>query len=183
MENSYNNLIEQLENLIDNAKVIPFTGMASIEKNEVFDLIKKFRLNVPAEITQAQRIVAKGDKFINDANMKAASIIRDAEATADKLTMDKEIVRRAQETADAILADANAQANDIVSAAQEKAESMRIGSLNYADEILDNTSKSIQAFFDNLGKRTSDVQDYLSNEIDAIYAERQELSNLKNSGN
>lgn len=181
MDNSYNSLIEQLEDLIENASMIPIIGKVGIDKDAIYEIISQFRLNVPAEIQQAQRIVAKGDKFISDANVKAAAIIRDAETMAEKLTMDKEIVKRAQEQAEAILGDANAEATAIITDASEKAESMRIGSISYADELLGNTSRGIQALYDNIGKRTSSLQDYLSNEIDAIYAERQELTNLKNN--
>ena len=178
MDNSFNGLIEELEDVIEKAKAIPLSQRVSIDKNEVYDIISQIRLNIPAEIQQGQRIVAKANKFINDANIKASQIIRDAEAKAEKMTMDKEIVKRAQEQADAILADANENARNILDRANEESKNMRMDSMKYADEILNNTLQCIQVVLNNYQKNSSKFDEYLSSEMDAILAERQELSRL-----
>ncbi|MBQ7265232.1 MAG: hypothetical protein IJS61_03950 [Firmicutes bacterium] len=178
MENAYNVLLDKLEDIIDAAKAVPLTQRHSIDRNEVYDILNQLRLNTPAEIQQGQRIVAKAQKLLNDANDQATKIIRDAEARAEKMTMDKEIVKRAQDQADAILSDANEDARHILDNARIESRNMRVGSIKYADELLNNTSRGLQTLLDNMSKRTAAVEDYIASEIDAIYGERKELSNL-----
>ncbi len=177
--NTLQELINVLEDIIDNAKTLPLSQKISLDKDEILEIVQQMRFNLPAEIQQAQRIVAKSNKFINDANVSAANIIRDAETKAEKMTMDKEIVKRAQEQADAILADAREEARNITENAEKEALNMRKGSLNYADELLSRASQGIQALHDELNKRTESVQTFLEGEVDAIYGERQELAKME----
>lgn len=167
MESSIYTLLDTLEDIVENAKAIPLTQKVGVSKDELFDIIGEIRLNLPGEIKQAQRIVHGSEKIIDEANSKANTIIRDAEAHAEKMTLEHEITKRAREEAEAIMLDA-----------RNKAESMRIGAIEYADQMLANTDAQIKSVLDNFTKRANNVQDFLASESDAIYGERQELRAL-----
>jgi archaeal/vacuolar-type H+-ATPase subunit H len=167
MESSIYSLLDTLEDIVENAKAIPLTQKVSVSKDELLELIGEIRLNMPGEVKQAQRIVHGSEKIIDEANAKANSIIRDAESNAEKMTLEHEITKRAKEEAEAIMADA-----------RNRAEDMRIGSIEYADQMLANTEAQIKNVLDNFTKRANNVQDFLATESDAIYGERQELRAL-----
>lgn len=167
MESSIYSLLDTLEDMIENAKAIPLTQKVSVSKEELFEVIGEIRLNLPGEIKQAQRIVHGSEKIIDEANSKANSIIRDAESNAEKMVLDHEITKRAKEEAEAIMTEARI-----------KAEDLRVGAIEYADQMLANTEAQIKNVLDNFTKRANNVQDFLATESDAIYGERQELRAL-----
>lgn len=167
MESSINDLLDALEDAIESAKAIPLTQKVSVSKDELFNIIGEIRLHLPGEIKQAQRIVHNSEKIIDEANSKANSIIRDAESNAEKMTLEHEITKRAKEEADAIMMEA-----------RTKAEDMRVGAIEYADQMLSNTEKQIRGVLDNFAKRSDSIQDFLNTEAEAIYGERQELVHL-----
>lgn len=171
MESSIYSLLDTLEDIVENAKAIPLTQKVSVAKDDLFEIIGEIRLNLPGEIKQATRIVNGSEKIIDEANAKANSIIRDAEAEAERMILDHEITKRAKEEAEAIMMEARA-----------KAENMRIGSIEYANQMLENTETQIKSILDNFTKRANGVQDFLNTELDAIYGERQELRNLEQQG-
>ena len=167
MESSIYSLLDTLEDIIENAKPVPLTQNIRVSKEDLFEIISEIRLNLPGEIKQAQRIVHNSEKIIEEANNNANSIIRDAESKAEKMTIDHEITKRAKEEAEAIRMEAKA-----------KAEDMRIGAIEYADQMLENTEKQIKAVLDNFSKRANSIQEFLANETDHIFGERQELRAL-----
>lgn len=168
MESSIYSLLDTLEDIVENAKAIPLTQKVGVAKDDLFEIIGEIRLNLPGEIKQAMRIVNGSEKIIDEANSKANSIIRDAEAEAERMMLSHEITKRAKEEADAIMSQARA-----------KAESLRIGSIEYANQMLSSTEAQIKNILDNFTKRSNSVQDFLSQELDAIYGERQELKLLE----
>ena len=166
MESSIYSLLDTLEDIIENAKPVPLTQNIRVSKDDLFEIISEIRLNLPGEIKQAQRIVHNSEKII-EANNNANGIIREAESKAEKMTMDHEITKRAKEEAEAIRMEAKARAED-----------MRIGAIEYADQMLENTEKQIKAVLDNFTKRSNTLQEFLANETDHIFSERQELRTL-----
>ena len=167
MESSVYTLLENLEDLLDKAKQVPLSSSIRVSKEEILEIIDGIRLALPQEIKQAQRIVHNSESIIDNAHGSAQGIINAAEETAEKMTMEHEITKRAQEEAEAIINDARG-----------KAEDMRLGAIEYADQMLANTESKIKAVFDNLSKRTNNVLDFLSKETDSIFSEREALREL-----
>ena len=55
---------------------------------------------------------------------------------------------------------------------------MRLGAIDYADQMLGNTENQIKAVLENFSKRTGTVLDFLTKEGDAIFSEREALREL-----
>ena len=47
-------LLENLEELIENSKKMPFTNKIMIEQDEILDIIKDIRLKLPEDLKQAK---------------------------------------------------------------------------------------------------------------------------------
>jgi DNA replication protein DnaD len=132
------------------------------------------RLNLPGEIKQAQRIVNNTSKIINEANANADLIVKQARDTADKMIMENEITQQAKEQANAIIFDA-----------METAKAYKVGSLEYADDVLrraeeqfKNTIEDFQAFNEQFRSRSEKVQVYLEQQYDELYSNRMDLRNI-----
>ncbi len=159
------NLLDDLEDLLDSCKSTPFSGnKVSISKEEVFEIISEIRLNLPGEIKQAQRIADNCEKIVHDAQNKANSIIKEAEEKAERLTTEHEVTRLAKEQADVILDEA-----------KETARALRVGAVEYADELLANAENSIKESLETFSRQARQVEDFLAKETDILYENRQEL--------
>ena len=157
-------LLDELEDLLDSCKNVPFSNRVSVNKEEVFEIISEIRMNIPNEVKQAQRIDDNCDKIINDANNKAKDIIRQAEEKCEKLISDHEITKSAREEAVSISEEAKATARE-----------MRLAAVEYTDNILAKTEQAMRETLDEFLKQTRITEDYIEREINIIYNNRQEL--------
>jgi hypothetical protein len=175
MDNTIRECIERLASLTENAK----TSMLSssnimIPKDEIEGIIYDMRLNLPGEIKQANRIVNNTTKIINEATANADLIIKQARDTADKMVMEHEIVQQAKAEADAIVYDAMAEAR-----------AYRVGSLEYADDMLRRVEEQLRnnienfiAFNRDFVKRSEEIQSYLEKQYEELYKNRMDLRKI-----
>jgi hypothetical protein len=47
-------LVDKLDDLIHNAKVVPLTGQVRIDREEVYEILDQMRVTIPEEIKQAR---------------------------------------------------------------------------------------------------------------------------------
>ena len=156
--------LDQIEDILDASKSVPFSNKISVEKERIYDVMNEIRLNLPTEIRHAQRIIEDHDKIINDARAKAASILKEAEEEAKILTNEHEIFRRANE-----------QATDIIEESKKNARDLRLNAMDYADEILEKTEGMIKETMENIDEQFKLVNNYLSQTTDVLYENRQSL--------
>lgn len=175
MDNNIYSYLEALEELVENAKSTMLQPQnITVSRDDILGLIQDMRLNLPGEIKQAQRIVNNTSKIINEANANADLIVKEARDTADKMVMEHEITQQAKE-----------HANTIVYDAMETAKAYKVGSLEYADEVLRraeeqfrNTIEDFQAFNEQFRARSEKVQNYLEAQCDELYSNRMDLRNI-----
>ena len=60
-------LLEELENVINNASEVPFTNKKMVDKDEVARLIDAINQSLPNELESARRIVADKERIMLDA--------------------------------------------------------------------------------------------------------------------
>ncbi|MDR1540177.1 MAG: ATPase [Clostridiales bacterium] len=161
--------LDMLEDLLDSSKSMPFSNRVSVDREKIFDIIRDIRLNLPNEIRQAQRIIEEHDKIINDAKIKAASIVKEADGTAKMMTNNHEIFKRATE-----------QATEVIEETKKNARDMRLNAMDYADEILAKTEKIIQEAMTNIDQQHQMINEYFAKTTDVLYSNRQELRGGKN---
>ena len=126
-------LILDLQNLIDNAKSVPFSsGKVMVSSDEIFDIIGQIQDAMPAEVRQAKNIVADRKQILSEANSEAENIIRAAEERKKVMLNQNELVREAQ-----------AKARDLVEDAKAKSAEIRKAANVYADGILKRAEESL----------------------------------------
>lgn len=166
-------LLEDLEDVLDDATSIPLSKKYVVDVDKIKTIIEDIRLNTPQETKQAKAIVDSRNNILEEAKKEAADIIAKAQEEArelvarDQITQTAQaeaadIIAKAKEQGDAYIADAQNQASDIlgnatnqanemVTTAQNKSREMLTAVNNYADDTL-------LAIDDSLYKALSDVR-------------------------
>lgn len=133
-------LIDKLEEIITNARKLPFGNMVVIDQDNVFEIIDNLRETMPSEIKEARWIVKQKQQHLEDAEKEHDKIINDAKEKAKKLASESEVAKEAQR-----------QAQEIIENARVKEREIRMAAEDYADEIMANLEA-------NLGKLLAAVQ-------------------------
>ena len=63
-------LMDRLEDLIQSAAMIPFSGKGLVDVEEVMGLLEKIRAAIPDEIRQAEAISGERDRFLKKAGRR-----------------------------------------------------------------------------------------------------------------
>ena len=122
-------LILQLQDVINDAKSMPFSGgKVMVSSDEIYDIIDQIQDAMPAEVRQAKNIVADRKQILAEANRESENIIRAAEERKKAMLNQNEIVREAQ-----------AKAKEIVDDAKQKSAEIRKAANVYVDSIIRRT--------------------------------------------
>ena len=136
-------LLEDLEDVLDDATSIPLSKKYAVDVDKIKTIIEDIRLNTPQETKQAKAIVDSRNNILEEARELVArdQITQTAQAeAADIIAKAKEqgdsYIADAQNQASDILGNATNQANEMVTTAQNKSREMLTAVNNYADDTL-----------------------------------------------
>lgn len=140
-------LILQLQDLINDAKAVPFSGgKVMVNSDEVYDIIDQIQDSMPAEVRQAKNIVSDRKQILAEANRESENIIRSAEERKKVMLNQNEIVREAQ-----------AKAKEIVDDAKQKSAEIRKAANVYVDSIMKRTEESLSSQLGEVKKTRSNI--------------------------
>ena len=140
-------LILQLQDVIGEAKSMPFSGgKVMVNSNEIYDIIDQIQDAMPAEVRQAKNIVADRKQILAEANRESENIIRAAEERKKAMPNQNEIVREAQ-----------AKAKEIVDDAKQKSAEIRKAANVYVDSIIRRTEESISTQLGEIKKTRANI--------------------------
>ncbi|MBQ7756215.1 MAG: hypothetical protein IJ401_02810 [Oscillospiraceae bacterium] len=109
-----NESLDMLEELLENAKQVPFANKkVLVDPDRVRTIIDDMHYNMPSEIKKAESVMAERDKIIADAHKKADQLMKTAEERAKILIANETIVKQARELANDIVAKANSMEKEI----------------------------------------------------------------------
>jgi len=160
--------LDEMEEIIDQAKSVPFTNKISIDRERLFDVIEKIRLNLPIEIDKAQKIVSDYERILADARGKSEVIVDEARHEAEKRADDHEVYRIAVQ-----------QAQELVDKGKREANDIRQNVMEYADNILAEAENTVREVMSSVNQGTRAIDDLFNKTLDIIYENRQELRGNK----
>ncbi|MDO5123588.1 MAG: ATPase [Eubacteriales bacterium] len=141
-------LINELQDMMNDAKAVPLTGGKSLVDTEmVLDILDEIQDSLPSEIRQAKNIVADRGQIIAEAKKESEDIIRAAEERKQQLVNQSEIVRAA-----------NAQANEIMNDARAKTADMRKAAADFVEDIMKKTDDAITSQLTELRKTRQNIK-------------------------
>ena len=121
-------LLEEIEIYIDNCKtagVLSSGNMIKVNREELIAMFEEVRMRLPKEIAESKRIVKTKDSII----AKAQRIMQDAAKEAGVMIDDQEIVSMANMRADSIVSEAQKEADELNGRAREAAREVQTGAL------------------------------------------------------
>ena len=118
-------LLEELEDILENSKSVPFSGKSVVDKDEILEIIKEVRLKLPEELKQAKWIKEERQRILVEAQKEADDIVKEAENRIISMINENEITKKAYE-----------KKAEIIESANEMSREISKGTKDYADNIL-----------------------------------------------
>lgn len=125
-------LLDQLEEILNEAKRIPWGRQALVDAAAMKVLLDQVRRMLPEEMRQAQWVVKERDRILEEAGQEADSLRNSAQARVEVMADDAEVVRAAK-----------SRAKEIIQAAEQSAQEIHRGALQYVDEVLEGLDNEI----------------------------------------
>lgn len=102
--------LQQLDEMVREAKAMPLSSSVLVNRDEVLDLIADMQERLPDEIKQARWIVKDREELLAKARVEAEAIVEQAHADQLALARQEAVVTRASEEAHRVLGEADEQA-------------------------------------------------------------------------
>ena len=161
-------LLEELEEIIESSRNMPFTNKGLVDKEEILDLAKEIRLKLPDELKQAKWVKEERQRILAEAEKEAEGIVKEAENRIISMIDEHEITRKAYE-----------QKKEIIENANERSREISKGTKEYADELLAHTEEVLTTTLDNLGNNFNEaiklMQMSVEDTIKTVQNSRKEL--------
>jgi vacuolar-type H+-ATPase subunit H len=133
-------LIEQLEQLLAEARPVPLSSSVMVNRAEVEDLLSELRSKMPEEFRQARWLLKERDDVIAQAAREADQLLADAREERDRMLSEQEVVKAAHREAERIVDDAREQARVL----RLEAEDYVDGKLANFEIVLQKTVKQVE---------------------------------------
>lgn len=133
-------LLDDLLGIVENARTMPMSSSALVNRGEVLGLLDGIRDALPDELARADETLKEAEQALADANRNAEDIVRTARARAIELVQAEQVVVQAR-----------SRAHEIVDEAERTAAELRADADDYCDRRLSD-------FEIDLGKVVAQVQ-------------------------
>ena len=120
-------LLEEIEEIVDTASGFPLTGKIMIDSQELLEIVREIRAELPDEIQQAQWIKNERERIITEAKNEYEAVIADAKRQAETLVENHDITVKAKMRAD-----------ELMRVTEETAKQLKMSTYDYVDNILYN---------------------------------------------
>jgi hypothetical protein len=149
-----------LEEMVRDAKSMPLSSSALLNRDEVLDLIEELKVSLPDEIKQARWVVKDREELLAKARRDAEAMVEQARAEQLRLASHEAVVQRAKEEAERIGQDA-----------EEDARRLRLEAEDYVDAKLAQLENTMQKILEDMVVSN----EALTRTIDQIVAGREKL--------
>ncbi len=161
-------LFEELESVVNNASSIPFSQKSGIDKSEVLGIIGEIKALIPEEVKQATWINKERHKIINDAKQEASELVAQANKEAERVRKEynsnieelkknsEDVVKAYVEASEPVI-QAEEQAKIIIDRAERVANEIRLGSIEYADNILSSVEYNLKSVLEEVARDKAEL--------------------------
>ena len=147
-------LLDELDEIIEVASSVPVVRKVMVDPNEITEIVKEIRLELPDEIQQAQWIKNERQRILDEAKAEYDRIINEALQKASQLVEQDEITVKAKNRAD-----------EIMRVARENSSVMKMSILDYTDSMLYNLQEKVDEMY---ATYFTDMYDDLQNTFEKI---------------
>ncbi|MDD2190164.1 MAG: ATPase [Eubacteriales bacterium] len=120
-------LLDEIEEIVDTSSGFPLTGKILVDAEEILEIVKEIRVELPDEIQQAQWIKDERQRILQEAKQEYETILKDAKVQAEALIENDDITVKAK-----------MRAEEIMRIAESNVKSLKMSTFDYIDSILYN---------------------------------------------
>ena len=168
MDDTVLKLLEELEQVVDEGRSSPFSNKVQVDKDEIFEIIDEIKMKLPNEIKQSKWVIEERNKILVDAQKEADEMLKEAEVRLSKLVEEHAVTQKAYE-----------QSAEIMDAAKKSAKEMRLGAIDYADDVMGVAEQRLREMQDVIEQENRKLIDFYKENINVIFDNRQELRGIK----
>lgn len=158
-------LLEEIEEIVNTASGFPLTGKIMIDSEELLEIVREIRAELPDEIQQAQWIKNERERIIAEAKNEYEAVIADAKRQAEALVENHDITTRAK-----------MRSNELMRVTEETAKQLKMSTYKYVDGILYNFQEKMEQLnslyfgdmFGTIEKTFQDINTTLSSNREEI---------------
>ena len=134
-------MVEELIVTVEQARGLPLSGNASIDRIEFVERLRDLRERLPEELRTARWMVRERAAFIGQTNEQAAEVMRRAKEAGARMVSESHVMTEAVE-----------EANILVRNAEEEARRIRLE----AEDVAESSYEHIETLLVNLLERVRD---------------------------
>ena len=157
-------LLNELEEVLDNSRAVPFSNRVSVDKEELYEIITEIRMKLPNELKQSKWVIEERNKILIDAQKEADEIVKNAEERVKRMVDENEVTKLAHE-----------QAAEIVDSAKKTSKAMRIGAMEYAEEVLGTAQDRLRELKNVVYNESIKTDEYFGETLSVLSENIQEL--------
>ena len=155
-------LMNELEEALDN-KGMPLLGFSIVRKDTVTNILDKLYAALPDEIKEARALLRRKDELQYEAQQRAEKIVADAQAEANRLLSESDLLRAVQREAEKIKEQVITDCEEIKRKAMDEAENVRILANDEATRIKDGATVYAEQVLTNLEQNLGQLQEVVKN--------------------
>jgi len=157
-------LLDELEEILDTSRAVPFSNRVSVDKEDLYDLIGEIRMKLPNELKQSKWVIEERNKILIDAQKEADEIVKNAEGRMARMVDESEVIRLAYE-----------QAATIIDSAKKTSKDMRLGAVEYAEDVLAHAEERVKQLKGVIYEESMKTDEYFESTIRVLSENVQEL--------
>ncbi len=179
-------LLDEIVEIVDTSSGVPLTGKILVDAEEILEIVKEIRVELPDEIQQAQWIKEERQKILEEARKEYEKIVADAKDQAAAMIDTNEITVQSKVRADEITRIAEANVKGLKMSTYDYIDNILFGfqekmsELNsvYLNQMFTNIQKTFEDINMTIDENRSEIKNMIYNEngeIDAADAEYSEV--------
>ena len=173
-------LMNELEEALD--KGLPLLGSFSIvRKDTVTNILDKLYAALPDEIKEARALLRRKDELQYEAQQRAEKIVADAQAEANRLLSESDLLRAVQREAEKIKEQVITDCEDIKRKALDEAEGVRNQAIDEATRIKDGATVYAEQVLTSIEQNLGQLQEVVKNGQVQLERRRAESDEQMNS--
>lgn len=155
-------LMNELEEALDN-KGFPLLGFSVVKKDTVTNILDKLYAALPDEIKEARALLRRKDEMQYEAQQRAEKVIADAQAEANRLLSESYLLKAVQREAEKIKEQVITDCEEIKRKAMDEAESLRTQANDEAVRIRDGANVYAEQVLTSIEQSLGQLQEIVKN--------------------
>lgn len=155
-------LMSELEDALD--KGFPLLGSVTVvKKDTVTNILDRLYAALPDEIKEARALLRTKDQIQYEAQQRAEKVVADAQAEANRLLSESDLLRAVQREAEKIKEQVIADCEDIKRKSYEEAEAVRNQAIDEAMRTKDSASVYAEQILVSIEQNLNQLQEVVKN--------------------